>query len=729
MEKYIKGKFKKIIYQNEESNYVVALFKVEETNDELVIKKKGKDINVTGIIPNIKLNVLYNISGKYINHQKYSWQFICEKISAVLPTKKDDIKNFLASPFIEGCSKQMAQKIVDAFGEDTLNIVKTNPQKLLEIKGMTELKMQKINVSFMKIAGVEEYIQKLINLGFSYEESSKIINKYYNDLEDILNGNIYLLKNIFDFKKLDLIYKNNFDPLSPLRCKECILNTLIDISFNEGSTFTYYDNIYRYLTVNYEINLDNEKFNDFLEELINLHFIIKVGQRYYLKKYFDEEKDIARYLFLIDKQKKKSIENVDKILEKVQKKTGKIYSEEQLKAIKNSLKENISIISGGPGTGKTTIINAIVKTYIDYYGLSNEQIITDIALLAPTGRASKKMSQSTGMPSYTIHRLLKWHKDDDSFEYNENNKLYHKLIIVDECSMIDVSLFKSLLCAYNSNIKLVLVGDIYQLPSVGPGLILHDLITSDLFSFNFLNTIYRQSDDSYIPYLAKDIKMQSLEDDFINKKDDYSFIISEEENIKNRVVESAKYALSKGIDETKLQVLAPMYKGINGIDSLNEALEKIYNPFDTVSVSYGDKKYKVNDKVLQLINDADNNVFNGDIGKIMNIIMRDGKTLIQINFDETVVFYEKKDLKNITLAYAISIHKSQGSEFENVIMPICNSYSIMLYNKLLYTAVSRAKKTLTIIGDPRSFIKAMQNNYAKERNTSLKDFLNEVYDV
>ena len=297
--------------------------------------------------------------------------------------------------------------------------------------------------------------------------------------------------------------------------------------------------------------------------------------------------------------------------------------------------------------------------------------------------------------------------------------------------MIDVTLMKSLLCAYNSNIKLVLVGDIYQLPSVGPGLVLQDLINSDLFCFNMLSTIYRQSDNSYIPYLAKDIKTVSIEEEFTNKKDDYNFIICPPEKIMENVIKCVRYGLSKGIDETKMQILAPMYKGLNGIDNLNFFLEKIYNDtYNFSQVKYGDKIYRVGDKVLQLINDSDNNVFNGDIGKIINISNGyDDKIKIQIDFDGNIVYLEKKDLKNITLAYAITIHKSQGSEFEHVIMPICNGYGIMLYNKLIYTGVSRAKKSLTLIGEPSAFIRAVNNNYSKERKTSLTQFILEYYNV
>ena len=688
MEKYIIGKFKKIIYENKESNFVVTLFKVEDTDDTFIKENMASLIHVTGILPNIRLDVKYKVYGNTLNHPKYSWQFSGYRLSAVMPTTEEEIIKFLESPFVEGCSKVFAKRIVDTYGVNSIKIIKEDINNLFSIKGMTTLKASKIYGSLIKYEKDDEIIKKLTSYGFSYEQAAKAINKHYTDITPIIEGNLYLMKDIFDFKFLDDLYKRNISKDDNLRCKECLLNTFVDISFTEGCTYSYKDDIYKYLRSIYEINLDSEDFDNILSSLVQEKSIIKDGSRYYLKKYYDEEKDIARYLYLIDKQKKKEYPS---LLDKI-KDIEKEYSPEQIKAIENSLKENISIISGGPGTGKTTIINAIVKLFIKENKYNKEEVASNIILLAPTGKAAKKLSLSTGLGAQTIHRLLRWHKEEDSFEFNEHNKLFHKLVIVDECSMIDVSLMKALLCAYNSNIKLVLVGDIYQLPSVGPGLVLHDLIESDLFSFNMLSTIYRQSDNSYIPFLAKDIKTQNLEDDFTSKRDDYSFIITSEDKILETVIKCVNYGLTKGIDETKMQVLAPMYKGINGIDNLNKYLEKVYNKENNLfEVKYGDKIYRVGDKVLQLVNDSDNNVF--------------------------------------TLAYAITIHKSQGSEFEHVIMPLSKDYSIMLYNKLIYTGVSRAKKSLTIIGDPSSFIRAVSNNYSKERRTSLKEFLQSNYDI
>ncbi len=732
MDNYIKGKFKQIIFQNTANNYLVGLFKVKETDNPYLHDKINKTITVSGIIPNLKIEAPYILSGKYENHPKYSWQFSFTSYELEKPTTKSAIIEFLSSSLVDGCGEATAKKIVDLYGEKSLEMIKSDVNNLYAIKGITPVKAMKIYTSIMNYEKNDQIILKLTQMGFSLEDASKILNKHACDMEAILEGNLYLLKDLFEFKKIDDIYITTFPKDSRLRCKECLLNSMMQISFNEGSTYYLEDEIYRALNVLFNLNIPSDLYHELLSELIKEDQIVKVGDHYYLSKYYEEENLIAFYLALISKGKISPITKIDEKIAAIEEKLKLTYNDEQKNAIKSSLKNNISIITGGPGTGKTTIIKAIVQIYIDALRLSKLDIPSQIALLAPTGRASKKLSLSTGLGAYTIHRFLKWHKDDDSFEYNEENKLPHKLIIVDETSMLDVTLMKSLLAALNPNVRLVLVGDIYQLPSVGPGLVLQDLINSDLFTFNPLNIIYRQSENSYIPFLAKDIKLQNIDDDFLYKRDDYNFLPCTEEEILAKVMASVKYALSKGINEDNMQILAPMYKGVNGIDNLNSHLQNLYNPEsdDKIEVKYGDKIYREHDKVLQLLNDSDKQVFNGDIGKITAIFTNSQKKLIiQINFDGNVVEYEKKDLKNITHAYAITVHKSQGSEFEHVLLPISKSYYIMLYNKLLYTAVSRAKKSLTIIGDPNAFSKGIQNNYASTRKTSLITWLNNKFKV
>lgn len=722
---YIKGKIKKIIFHNNESGYVVALFRIKETNDILLKDQVNKSITITGVFTDVNIDILITLYGEYKKNDKFGMQYVVNSYEIDIPTTKDAIIEFLSSSFIDGCGEKTAKKIVSVFGEETLDKIKESQENLMQIEGMTTLRAAKIYNSLINYNKSSEAILKLQNLGFTIEECSKIYNHFKNDIEYILSEGFYELKEIIDFQKLDSIYITNFGADTPTRIYACILESMQIISNFEGHTFYYEEMIRKVLLKNFNIELSEEAFKECLDFLNNEEKIVILDRRIYLKKYYEDEQNVAKSLKIIDSVTRKKIENLDEKLDDLEKRLNISYNDDQKKAIKSALSNNITIISGGPGTGKTTIINAIVKLYVEEFKLGPAEILENIALLAPTGRASKKMAISTNLPAYTIHRYLKWYKDSNDFYYNEYNKTTHKLILVDEVSMIDISLFNALLNGVSSAVRLILVGDTFQLPSVGPGLVLNDLIDSDYFNFVPLNQIYRQSDNSYIPYLAKEIKNNDLSEEFLEKKDDYSFLVTQSSQIKEAIEKIIAISLEKNIDEKSMQVLAPMYKGENGIDNLNVALQRIYNPPSNKKeeINYLDFIYRENDKVLQLVNDLDKNVFNGDIGYITSI--RNGK--ITIDFEGNEVEYEKKDLKQIKHAYAITIHKSQGSEFDHVIMPISTSYFKMLYNKLIYTGVSRAKKSLTIIGDAKAFIGAVNNNYSSNRQTSLKDRIIEVY--
>ena len=411
-------------------------------------------------------------------------------------------------------------------------------------------------------------------------------------------------------------------------------------------------------------------------------------------------------------------------LEKLQKDNNIKYDKVQKKAIETAINNNLTIITGGPGTGKTTIVKAIVSILLNLKKVNEEYI----ALLAPTGRASKRLSESTLLPAMTIHRFLKWDKENDTFSVNEYMPSNCRYIIVDEVSMIDNTLMASLLRGLKDDVKLVLVGDYYQLPSVKEGQVLKDLIDSEVPNVVSLIALYRQNENSYIVELASEIKNQELSN-FLEKKDDYTFIKSSNIDLKNTLENILDKAINKGYSELDIQILAPMYKGENGIINLNKVLQNKFNPRTsrTKELEVGEITYRVGDKVLQLVNDIDNSVFNGDIGYIVNILSsrqsNSKRNEIHVDFDGNVVIYTPSKFVEITHGYAISIHKAQGSEFDTVIIPISNSYKYMLYNKLIYTAVTRAKKNLIILGDEYSFIYAVNNNYTVKRKTTLKERL------
>ena len=722
---YIRGKLKKIIFHNNESGYVVALFRVRETDDAIMKDKVNKSITVTGVFTDVNIDISMTLYGSYVKNERFGMQYAVSSYEIDKPTTREAIIEFLASSFIDGCGEKTAKRIVDRFGEETLDKIKEDRYNLLLIEGLTPARADKIYNSLINYNKSSEAILKFQNLGFSIEECSKIYNKFKDRIDEILGDSFYDLKEIIDFKKLDSIYVTNFDSSSNVRLYACFLEAMQILSYATGDTYYYREEISSTLVKEFNIALDEDNMEEVLNYLQEMGDIFLVDRKVYLAKYYEMEENIANTLKKIDNGFGDKIKDIEEKLKDLEKRLKIDYNTDQEKAIIGALNNNITIISGGPGTGKTTIINAITKLYIEDKKLGPADIMESVALLAPTGRAAKKLSSSTSLPAYTIHRYLKWYKDSNDFFYNAYNKTRHRLIIVDEVSMIDIELFNALLNGISPNVKLILVGDTFQLPSVGPGLVLDDLINSDYFNFIPLNQIYRQSDNSYIPYLAKEIKNNDLSEEFLSKKDDYSFFQTKSNQIKDAIEQIIRISLSKNIDEKSMQILAPMYKGENGIDNLNVILQSIYNPpsDEREELRYLDVIYREGDKVLQLVNDLDNNVFNGDIGYIERIY--GGKVII--DFEGNRVEYEKKNLKQIKHAYAITIHKSQGSEFEHVIMPISTSYYKMLYNKLIYTGISRAKKTLTIVGDAQAFARAVGNNYSSNRKTSLKSKIMAVY--
>ena len=530
------------------------------------------------------------------------------------------------------------------------------------------------------------------------------------------------------FTKLDEIALKFNDELYNLnRIKACIVYIMKTLSFNKGDTYSYYGEIYEGVCFYLKSDIDTNIYDEALSELDGeLKIKIEDDKYYVYEEYEGEEYIVDKIKFLINKGTTKYT-GIDKRIKELEKKYGIEYSEKQKEAIIHSLENNITIITGGPGTGKTTIIKAIVELYKTLKKYNDRELKNRVALLAPTGRASKRMGESNLLPATTIHRFLKWNKETNVFMVDEYNPDYSNLIIVDEVSMIDNRLLSSLLRGLTNNIKLVLVGDYNQLPSVGPGNVLRDLINSDIIDTIELDLLYRQEINSYIPILADEIKRDELEEDFLTDHDDYKFLECSSEAIIPSLIDICKKTLEKRYDYKRLQLMAPMYGGVNGIDNINRVLQDVFNPAELgkKEIKYGDVVLREKDKVLQLVNDPDNNVFNGDVGLIKSINYK-GKSdtpEVTIDYDGIYVTYSYKDFKNFKHGYVISIHKSQGSEFELVIMLISQSYRRMLYKKLIYTGITRAKKKLIIIGEPLAFAQGIRNNAEYERKTGLLDKL------
>ena len=724
---YIKGKIRNIIYQNKDNGYVVAVFSVKETSDTKMEEYVGKTVTITGTFLDINEEETFILYGSPTRHERFGFQYQVSSYEKEKISSEDALVEFLSSSLIKGCGEKSAKKIVEILGMDAIDKIKNDEHALDSVPGLTDSKKASIRSSLLEYSDADDSLLKLKELGFSIPEATKIYKKYGASTKYIIEANLYVLTEIMDFNKIDVIYRAHHEELDTVRLKACMLEAMRRLSNNNGDTYYKIDEIKDALKKEFNLILDEITFEEIVYSLEEENKIVVEQEMYYLTEYYEAEKDITDSLYALNANNTTPFWDFDKELAKLEEENKVHYNEDQKNAIKKALENKITIISGGPGTGKTTIINAIVKLYIKMHDFSPMEVLANIALLAPTGRASKKMSSSTGLPAMTIHRFLKWNKDTGNFGVNEYHKAQENLIIVDEMSMIDVTLFDALLKGIKSNVELIMVGDVHQLPSVGPGLILNDLIASDLFTFCPLEKIYRQSENSYIPYLALEIKNKDLSDDFLSQKDDYNFLSVDGKYIKDMIKKICLMSKQKGLNEEDIQILAPMYKGENGIDNLNVILQELFNPKSPKKeeIRYGEVVYRENDKVLQLQNNPDNNVFNGDIGYIRKIVPKTSKNkdMIIIDFEGVKVEYTKEDLNQIKHAYAITIHKSQGSEFSHVILPVSRNYFKMLYNKLIYTGVSRAKKSLVIIGERESFVMAVQNDYASSRKTMLKEKL------
>ena len=723
----IKGSFRKSIY-NSGNGFIIGLFKIRETDDDEMKDYVNKTITFQGNFVDLNIDDNYVFYGEPSNHPKYGFQYVVSKYDLIKPEEKDGIIEFLSSDLFVGVGRRSATKIVEVLGEKTLDLILENKSNLLMVPGVKAKIVNIVYNTLIKYNESHATIVYLTNMGFSMKDSLKIYNLYKEDTIKNIENNIYDIIEDIDlihFEKIDDIAKKlNYDKYDERRINALIIYAMKNLVFENGDTYLNKENIVFFVN-NYlreSINIDNNLIDLFKNNKIKI-----LDGNHYLSDMYDSEINISNRLFYLSNKEAIKDKKIDKIIDKIQTNFSLTYNDKQKEAIKKSLENNLLIITGGPGTGKTTVIKGIIEAIKEYYDYNYELLVNNIALLAPTGRAAKRMSETTSLPATTIHRFLKWNKDTNEFSVNEYNIDDRKLIIIDEVSMIDSSLFDSLLKGLYKDTKFILVGDYNQLPSVGPGNILEELIKSEIIDVVHLDHLYRQSENSYIVTLASDIKNNTIEDVFVKKSDDFSFIKSSTYNICDNVVQICKKAKIKGYTDLDIQVLVPMYRGKNGIDNLNIELQNIFNPpsIDKIDYEYSGITYRENDKVLQLNNMPDSNIFNGDIGRIESIIKdkKTNKIEIYIDFYGNKIKYLTKDLINIKHGYAISIHKAQGSEFPLVIMPLDMAYRRMLFKKLVYTGITRAKKSLILIGDENALKYACCDEAKIVRNTSLKKFL------
>lgn len=716
---YIKGNFKKTIFSTNEG-YTVGLFRVKSSDIEELI---DKTITFTGYFHELNEVDTYEFTGKLVEHKKYGKQFNVEKYTKVLPDSIDSTIDFLTSGLFKGIGKKKAKLLVDKYKDKTLDIILNSPEDLILIPTITKKNIDVLHNTLQEYSASYEIVIYLNELGFNINDSTIIYNFYKENTKKIIEEDIYRLiidiKNM-TYKKIDYIALSmGVEKNSLIRLRGSILYIMEEISNRLGHTYYLADEIYSHLTNLLKIDISEEEFHNSLESLIDDFLIIEKNNLYYLYELYSSEDLIARRLKLLSHTTNKR-KNIDTIIETVESNLNIKYNTEQINAIKKSINNSVLIITGGPGSGKTTIIKGIIETYKEINKLSYTNLLDEVALLAPTGRAAKRMSEVSSYPASTIHSFLKWQKESNKFLVNEYHKSKAKLLIIDETSMIDVSLMASLLKGVSVHTKIILIGDDHQLPSVGPGDMLHNLIDSEVIDVIELKNIYRQSSKSKIIDLAYNIRNMNIDESIFNNSPDLSFINCSEKDIIDHIKELA--ITYKDLSYKDFQILIPMYKGINGIDNINNKIQELYNPkTNNNEIVIGETIFRENDKVICLTNQIDEDIYNGDIGIIEEV--NNIKKELLIDFDGIKCRVTKSNFKDIKLAYAISIHKAQGSEFNTVVIPICRAYSKMLYQKLIYTAVTRAKQNLYLIGSFDSLVYATNNNISSLRKSSLKEII------
>ena len=728
------GEVIKVRYINEDNGY--SVFDLNTSDGE---------IKIVGIFDSVNIGESLEVEGEFTYDNKYGEQLNVTSYKKMLPSSVVEIERYLSSGIIATIGPKNAGYIVEKFGKKSLDIVFDETDRLVEVRGIGKKSIEKIKKSVEELRFSKNILFHLSGLGISLSLSKKIYSIFREDTLEIINENPYkLIKNVkgIGFLKADEIaLKNNLDKTSPYRIESAIIYILTQKAINFGHVYYPKDKlteevssligiekdliepIYMNLLLSSDIVVDNS----FDEPNIYLDYLY-ISESYIASKLAKMAlNEDFKILFNIEKEVKKSIESQSIKL-----------SDIQIDAIKSCFEENISIITGGPGTGKTTIINTISKIFLENG--------YNISLCAPTGRAAKRIEETTGIEAKTIHRMLGYipssYDDIGHFEYNEDNPLDTDLIIIDEMSMVDVVLFEKLLRGIKDNTKLIIVGDVDQLPSVGAGNVLKDLINSNKIKYTKLIDIFRQSENSNIIVNAH--KINNGQEPILNEKNsDFFFLNTDAPSItRNIVVDLISRRLPKayGYDYSKdIQILTQSRKGICGVFELNKLLQDILNPKTEASdeILVGNKLFRVNDKVMQTKNnynlyfvddEGEENfgVYNGDMGHIIFIDESSNKLTVEMD-DKRLIDYSLEDLDNLELAYAITIHKSQGSEFKSVIIPMFDGYKLLQTRNLLYTAITRAKENIVLVGDKNVMNNMIRNNTINSRYSNLEKRIQHFY--
>lgn len=733
----LQGIIEEIIFRNEDNGYTVAVLSHNENGfDEYT--------TIVGTLSDAKVGQCYKLNGKIVN-SKYGEQFAFSTAEVIYPNTLSGIKKYLSSGLIKGVGPVTAGLIVNEFKKDTLTVIEYCPEKLAKIRGISIKKAIAISEAFNEIKKMQNSVMFLQSYNISTNMAIKIFNNYGDKTIEYVKSNPYRLVEDVDgigFLTADNIAKSmGIASNSQFRIRAGIIHTITDNCEKNGNTFVYKKQLLEAVSTLLGLNLESnsDKIVEVLDDMgydktISM-FMSKNGQEIVMltRMYFTES-SVAQKLSLLNLTASSNNSDYSTAIAFFEKLNNITFDEQQRNAIDMSLKSGVSVITGGPGTGKTTIIKCILNIL--------EQNNNKVMLLAPTGRASKRLSESTGREAKTIHRGLElnFRGGGSTFVYNEQNPLNVDAVVVDEVSMVDVLLMNSLLKALPSDCKLILVGDKDQLPSVGAGNVLGDILDSGIIKVSYLTKIFRQDEKSLIvsnAHLINDGEMPCID----NSSRDFFFESHEDSvEIKDAIINLVTSRLPNfaKIDASKIQVLAPLKAGASGTINLNMSLQEKINPLvrGKQELVVGKTIFREGDKVMQTVNNYDliwtkqngllseegSGVFNGDIGYITKIHQGSGETEVVFE-DGRVCNYERTDIGELSLAYAITIHKSQGSEFDVVVIPIISGPSIILTRNLIYTAITRAKKMVVLVGSKKYLRRMISNNYTVVRQTMLKDFL------
>lgn len=697
----------RITYQNPENGYSVMKVKVKGYNDL---------VTLVGNLLEVPAGSVLQCEGDWKVDKRYGSQFVCQTWEEVMPATVYGIEKYLGSGLVKGIGPKFAQLIVKQFGLDTIDIIETDIERLYEVPGIGKRRVEKIRESWDKQKDIKNVMLFLQSYGVSTAYAAKIYRQYGKESIDRVKENPYRLADDIwgiGFKTADgIAAKMGYEKDDLRRCQSGIIYTLNQLA-NEGHVYAEEEQLVKAAIELLEA--DESPIREALRNMLLTDDLKQEDEAIYLPPFYYAEAGTANRLLALLRTTDEGLFTQTVDVPSLSKETGIDYDDVQLQAIEEAVRSKVMVLTGGPGTGKTTTTQGIIAA-LKHMGLR-------ILLAAPTGRAAKRMSEATGMEAKTIHRMLEFNPKD-GYKRNEENPLEGDALIVDECSMIDIVLMNSLMKAIPSSMRVVFVGDIDQLPSVGAGNVLRDLIESDIIPVIRLTRIFRQAQSSRIVMSAHAINQGQFPDTSNGQQTDFFFIQQEDpETVAQEIVNLVKNRLPKAYHQkvSNIQVLTPMQRGVVGAAQLNLALQQALNP-SQVALNRGGYSFRQGDRVMQLRNNYDKEVFNGDLGYVESVDVEE-RTL-WVNFDERLVEYEVSELDELTLAYATTIHKSQGSEYPLVVMPVLMTHYVMLQRNLIYTGITRAKKICILIGTKKALWYAIRNMSVLKRNTRLKERLN-----